>query len=220
MNNNTCRKLATLTLLSSLVPAMSLAAPRVLLEKGQTFALDNEVRGFQIPTIDSFGEIKYYDMTVTLTVNDDGSLNPIADVVTSTSPTVNTRALIPGTYKSIDGVTVCKINNITLTNGRIQSFVNCTGLYNHLSELSFASGAVTAEHPNYPDLVVAGVNKRTDVNTQTWGIVTNGSFGVGSCGYYSTKYPIGIKTNGKTLVFSIYSITAPSTFQCSGIFNK
>lgn len=219
MNNNTFRKLATLTLLSALVPAISLAAPRALLEKGQTFALDNEIRGFQIPTIDSFGKIKYYDMTVTLTVNDDGTVSPIADVVTSISPTVNTRALIPGTYKSIDGRTVCKITNITLTNGRIQSFVNCRGS-STLSELSFASGAVTAEHPNYPDLVAAGVNKRTDVNTQTWGIVTNGSFRVGSCYYATTKQPIGIKTNGKTLVFSVYSKTAPSTFQCSGIFNK
>lgn len=222
MSNIGWRQLTSLALLAALAPSVSLAAPpTVMLEKGQTFAFGNQVKGFQIPTQDSTGKIKYYDMTVTLTVNDDGTVNPFAGVTATLSPVVKTGVITPGTYKSADGNTSCKVTNMTLTNGRIQSFLTCThGSY--ISGVSLATGAITAGHPYVAELTYSGIPQRTDVQTQTWGIVTGGSFAASnSCRLYSAKYPIGVKTDGKMLELSVYSYgSSGSSFNCSSTFTK
>lgn len=218
MNRFNCRNFTVLACLSALTPSITLAEPTVMLEKSQAYILDNQLRAFQVPTEDSSGKVQYFDITVTLSVNDDGTLNPVADVAADPSRTIETRALVPGAYKSVDGGTVCKFTNITLTNGRIQSFVTCSWTGTK-SELSFASGNISAEHPNYAELNASRVNKRTDVRTQTWGIVTNGDFKVGTCGRFDTGQPIGIKTDGNNLIMSVYN-TKNAAFLCSGIFTK
>ena len=224
MNNTIYRTLAALAAPLVLVPAISLAEPHAMLEKGQTFALDSKIRGFQIPTVDSTGEIKYYDLTVTLNVNADGTLNPIADVAANPSPSIKTRALVPGTYKSTNGSVTCKVTNITLTDGRIQSFLTCPPTASKF-ELSVASGKVAAGHPFLSELTAGGIPKRSDVGTQTWGVVTSGDFIVGSCGdiygLYDANTPIGAKTDGKTLILSAYRNISPyGAFLCSATFIK
>lgn len=196
-----------------------MSTPMAMLEKSQTYALNSQVKSFQVPTVDSLGKIHYYDITVTLTVNTDGTVSPTANVVAALSPAITTKVLVPGNYKSVDGLTICKVTNMTLTNGRIQSFLTCTYSTNTISTLSVATGYVTAGHPYLTELVSAGVNVRSDVNTQTWGMLTNGLFRAGGCSYYP-GYPVSAKTDGSTLVLSVFSSSSPSAFFCSDTFSK
>jgi hypothetical protein len=107
---------------------------------------------------------------------------------------------------------------MTLTNGRIQSFFS--GLDNGDStlphQLSVATGPVSAGHPFLDALLAAGINVRPDVNTYTWGLLTNGNFSVGTCGGYGPGYQIGAKTNGNQLILSVFN----GQFRCSATFTK
>ena len=136
--------LAGATLAAGLVPTLALAAPKAMLEKSATYALDSTIRSFRVPTQDSAGNIKYYDVTITLTIDSNGK--PTAAVVSSNpSLSVVQGVIQPGTYRAANGAT-CTVTNITLNNGRIQSFFRCTNGAN-LFELSVATGAVSAGHP-------------------------------------------------------------------------
>ncbi len=230
-------KLATITLLSTLIPTVVIgqtislsppnavesaapqtATPSIMLEKSQSYALDNYVRAFRVPTTNSNGTIQYYDVTITLGVGTDGKPNPVANVSASLSPVVTTGVIVPGTYKATDGAT-CKVTNMTLTNGRIQSFFTCTQKNAVAFELSVATGPVTAGHPYLTQLVTAGIDKRPDVGTYTWGLTTNGTFSVGTCGNFGIRWPVGAKTNGSQLILSIFYGNNGS-LSCGGTFTK
>lgn len=220
MHINFCRKFVTFIILSALIPTIGLAAPRAMLEKAQTYALDSQVRAFQVPTVDSTGKIKYYDMTIKLTVKNDGSLNPIANVTARQSPSIRTGVLVPGVYKTASGSLSCKLTNIPLTNGRIQSFFTCKDTGNNYSELSVVTGLVATGHPYFSELSSFGVSKRSDVNTQTWGITTNSTLYLSDGCYGNVNIPISAKTDGSSLILSIYSTSAPSIFNCSSTLIK
>ena len=231
-------KLATITLLSTLIPTVVIgqtislsppnavesaapqtATPSIMLEKSQSYALDNYVRAFQVPTMDSNGNIHYYDVTITLGVDTNGKPNPVANVSASLSPVVTTGVIVPGTYKATDGAT-CKVINMTLTNGRIQSFFTCTRKDKVLFELSVATGPITAGHPYLNQLVTAGIDKHPDVGTYTWGFTTSGVLRVGTCGNFGMGWPVGAKTNGSQLILSMFNNYSPGLFFCSGTFTK
>lgn len=222
MNARKAKKIALLSALSVTLPVLAQAAPKALLEKSASYATGNDFKAYSVPTVDIDGKYKYYDVTVTLTVNDDGTIEPTAGVTSAVSPSITTKKLVAGTYKSTDGATTCTVSNLTLTNGRIQSNLSCVRANVPNFTLSVATGGVTSGHPFLAELVSHGIDKRTDVATQTWGIVTNQYFSVGSCssGYYNAGVSIGAKTDGKNLMLSVYSNTTPSTFLCSGSFVK
>ncbi|WP_394753622.1 hypothetical protein [Crenothrix sp.] len=224
MQKNFNRKLIIVTLLSTFIPATGSSTPRVMLEKAQTYALDNQVKGFQVPTIDNTGKIKYYDISIKLTVKNDGSFNPLPSFTAKPSISISTRSILPGTYKEVGG-DVCKVTNIMLSNGRVQSFFTCPSF-----EFSLATGPITVDHPDFAALTAAEIQKKPDVTTQTWGAITNGHFDLTTCSPYSgTGFldvggPIGAKTDGKTLVLSAYSSPAfannSGSFICSATFIK
>jgi hypothetical protein len=201
--------------------AAAQANPRMMLEKSQSYALDNNVRAFQVPVTDSAGVVKFYDITVTLGVSATGVPISTASVTATRSPAVSTGVIVPGTYLATDG-TRCVVTNITLTNGRIQSFFSCldNGVSTLPHQLSVATGPVSAGHPFLDALLAAGINLRPDVNTYTWGLTTNGTFSVGTCGNFGPGWPIGAKTNGNQLILSVFNYFKPGAFRCSATFMK
>jgi hypothetical protein len=216
--------LLTLLLLSTGLPSFAVAQsnPRIMLEKSQSYALDNKVRAFRVPVTNSAGVVTYYDVTVTLGVSTTGVVIPTATVTATRSPSVTTGVVPPGTYRAADGTT-CRVTNLTLTNGRIQSFFSCfeDGLASQPFELSVANGPISTGHPYLTQLVKAGIHTHPDVNTYTWGLVTNGGARkVVNCGYLYTGRPVGIKTNGSQLIVSLFTQSAPGTFLCSATFTK
>ncbi len=215
-NISTATTVALTALAATLLPAAAPAAtPAAMLEKSMSYAIGNEIKAFRVPIRNSAGTIKYYDVTVDLTVNNDGTLNPLADVTAALSPSVTTGVIAPGTYKAT-GTETCSVTNMTLTNGRIQSFFTCNGGYGAY-EISTATGGITAGHPYLAGLQANGIDKLPDASTYTWGTTTNGPFRVGSCGYYGTGV-VGAKTNGKQLILSLFGSNA--SFQCSATFTK
>lgn len=216
------RMFAVTLFLSTLIPSVVLGQPnpRIMLEKSQSYALDNKVRAFRVPVTNSAGVVKYYDVTVTLGVNTAGVVSPTATVLATPSPNVPTGVVVPGTYRATDGTT-CVVTNFTLTNGRIQSFFSCldNGVATAPHQLSVATGPISAGHPYLTQLVAAGIHTHPDVNTYTWGLTTNGTFYVGTCRGFS-GYPVGAKTNGSQLILSIFYYVAPGNFMCSATFTK
>ena len=235
-------KQATITLLSTLMPTLVIGQtislpppqvvgqtlksgaattqtvnPSIMLEKSQSYALDNYVRAFRVPTTNSTGTIRYYDVTIKLMVNPNGTLNPVATVSASLSPDITTGVIVPGAYKAPDGSTPCNVTNMTLTNGRIQSFFTCNADNPYFFELSVVTGPVTAGHPYVNELVAAGINWRTDVGTYTWGIITNHALYSG-CGWLPTGDPVGAKTDGNRLILSFFN--TQGAFQCNQTFIK
>jgi hypothetical protein len=211
---------AVIMFLSTFIPSVALgqANPRIMLEKSASYELDNKVRAFRVPVTNSAGVVTYFDITVTLGVSTTGVVSPTAAVIATKSLEVTTRVIPPGTYVATDG-TRCVVTNFTLTNGRIQSFFSCND-GGRLHQLSLATGLISAGHPYLTQLVAAGIHTHPDVNTYTWGLTTNGTFGVGTCGNYGDGYPVGAKTNGSQLILSIFNYWAPGAFQCSATFTK
>lgn len=212
-----------ITVLSIFLPSMALAQahPRIMLEKSASYELDNKVRAFRVPVTNSAGVVKYFDITVTLDVSPMGVVSPTAEVTVTRSIEPTTGVIAPGTYKATDG-TLCKVTNLALTNGRIQSFFACldNGVVSDPHELSLASGRISAGHPFLTELTAAEINTHPDVGTYTWGLSGNGYFDVGTCGYYPNGYPVGAKTNGNLLILSIFHYGAPGNLQCSATFTK
>ncbi|NOS74580.1 MAG: hypothetical protein HOP36_08600 [Methyloglobulus sp.] len=209
------------------LPTLTQAAiPRAMLEKSTTYALDNTFHGFRVPTVDSVGAIRYYDVKVNLVVNADGSVSPNALVTSALSPTVGTVNVVPGTYQEFGGTDKCTVTNMKLLNGRTQSFFKCNNAAN-IFEFSVVTGPITAGHPFQTELLNGKVNLRTDVATQTWGMVTtNNTFTLGPACTISTAAGIliGAKTNGSQLVISVMNApiggTAAPTTKCGNTLTK
>jgi hypothetical protein len=197
------------------LPGVSLAAtPTAMLEKSQSYAHDNVVRAFRVPTRDVNGKIKFFDVTIELSVRNNGTLDTFADVTATPSTNVVTGVIPPGRYRASDG-TICDITNMTLTNGRIQSFFDCTEEVGTKFELSAATGPISNGHPYLAFLKGLTLDKLTDSATYTWGRVTNGSFDIASCGNYSTSYAVGAKTNGSKLNLTIFGSNASQRCQAT-----
>lgn len=179
------------------------------LEDSATYATGETVRAFRVPTFDSINKLKFYDAVIELAINPDGTINPTATVTSSLSPTVGTVNVVPGTYQETGGVDKCTVTNIKLTNGRTQSVFRCadSATTGGTFEFSVATGAISAGHPFQSHLVAKKVNLRTDVGTQSWGIVTatnNNAFRLGGCifgGPVGTA--IGIKTDGNLVIVTV-----------------
>jgi hypothetical protein len=229
MKNN-IKKIVAIVLFAGgmVLPTLTQAAvPRAMLEKSTTYALDNTFHGFRVPTVDSAGAIRFYDVKVNLVVNADGSVSPNALVTSALSPTVGTVNVVPGTYQESGGVDKCLVTNMKLLNGRTQSFFRCTNgaVVTNTFEFSVVTGPITAGHPFVNQLLAKKVNLLTDVTTQTWGIVTTqNGFTLGACAQGAADgFAIGAKTNGSQLVISILNAppaTGAPTTKCSNTLTK
>lgn len=204
-----------------LLPSLAVAAPTTMLEKSANYVFGNEVRAFRVPTTDSAGKIKYYDVVIKLTVGQTGVIASTATVAATLSPApATTQVIVPGTYKASDGTT-CTITNMTATSGRIESNFLCkTGTASW--EMKVATGPISSGHPFLTQLVAAGMDKLSDAATYSWGYVT-GSGRIAACDYFGfngTNNIIGIKTNGSQIILSSFSNNSPATFRCNGTLIK
>jgi len=197
-----------------------LAAPAAQLEKSATYVFGNEVRSFRVPTTDSTGKIKYFDIVIKLSVGSAGTIASTATVTATASPApAATQVIVPGTYKASDN-TVCTVTNFTLTSGRVQSHFNCNTPTGNLWEMELATGPIGTGHPYLSRLVLSGIDKLGDAATYTWGEVTTGNGRVAGCDYFNEDYPIGAKSNGNQIILSAFNYNAPANLLCGGTLVK
>lgn len=208
-------------LLAALVPGAALAAPAAQLDKSATYAFGNEVRAFRVPTTDSTGKIKYYDIVIKLSVGTAGTIASTATVTATASPAPPaTQVIVPGTYKASDN-TVCTVTNFTLTSGRVQSHFNCNTPTGYLWEMELATGPIGTGHPYLAQLITAKVDKLSDAATYTWGVVTTGNGKVAACSYFNANWVVGAKSNGQQIVLSAFHPSPSSAnFYCGGTLVK
>jgi len=199
---------------------LAIAAPGAQLEKSATYVFGKEVRSFRVPTTDSTGKIKYFDIVIKLSVGSTGTIASTATVTATASPAPPaTQVIVPGTYKASDN-TVCTVTNFTLTSGRVQSHFDCTTPTSYRWEMELATGPIGTGHPYLAQLVAAGVDKLSDAATYTWGVMTTGNGRVSSCEYFNEGYVVGAKSNGQQIILSAFNYNSPARFMCGGTLVK
>ena len=207
-------------LAATLAPVLVAAAPQTMLEKSANYAFGNEVRAFRVPTTDSTGKIKYYDVVIKLTVGQTGVIGSTANVTATSSPNPPTSVnIVPGTYKASDG-TVCTATNFALTSGRIQTNFLCLTPTAYNWEFSVVTGPISEGHTYLSQLVAAGVDKLADAATYSWGVVTTGNGRVADCYNFDEDYIVGAKSNGSQIVLSVFYYRSPAAFRCGGTMIK
>ena len=197
------------------------SAQKAMLEKSPTYAIDNVYHSYRVPVQDKTNKIKYYDLTVTLTVGTTGVVSSTAKVVATASPTVTTLVVPPGTYKASDG-TVCTVTNINLVGGRVESTFSCA-LNTTKTDFAVATGTVSSGHPYLSTLLARKVDQLPEVATKAWGVVkSNVPNRIASCGSFSTgsyNSSIGLTTNGSIVSVALYN-GSPTSYNCGITLTK
>ncbi len=197
-----------------------------MLEKSASYALNNSVHAFRVPTVDNLGAIKFYDVKIDLLLNPNGTIQSTANVTATASLNIGTVNIVPGTYQESNGTDKCNVTNIKLINGRTESLFKCTNGGTAVFEFTVVSGLISNGHPFLTPLTTFKINTRTDATTQNWGMVSTGFFNLGVCTTGSSAgaapSPIGAFTNGNQLVLTLIATTvanAPTT-KCTTMLSK
>lgn len=183
--------------------------PTALLENSQSYAIGNQFKAFRVPVRNSNGAITYQDVTVTLTVSSTGAIATSATVAAAASPSVTTGTIVPGTYSTADGKTICSVRNVTLTSGRVQSTLACKYSTNTFFEIDVATGPINLTHPYLQTLKDWKVDALGDANTYTWGIVGSGYYTFSGCNVNSSA-AVGAKSDGNRVVLSMFRGNPPT----------
>lgn len=156
--------LALATLIAGAAHAQS--TPAAYVERSQVLPTGNLIHAYRVPTTDTEGKLRYFDVTVELFVNDKGKFASSANVVAVTSPKVLGNKFIPGTYTSPTGV-VCTVNASILSSSRQQGAVSCASGDKPFSA-SWVTGLIEG-HPFELDLRAAGIDKIEGYADYAWG---------------------------------------------------
>lgn len=152
-----------LAALATSMAAQAQTPPAVYLERAQVLPTGNVVHAYRVPTINVNGGIKYWDVEITLSVNDQGRIAANAAVVSAPSPKVLGNNFVKGTYKAPDGL-VCTVDVSFVGSGRQELSVACgTGFSATLSTGDIAG------HPFEPDLLAAHIDQITGYRDYAWG---------------------------------------------------
>ncbi|MFZ5548883.1 MAG: hypothetical protein ACOZJX_09330 [Pseudomonadota bacterium] len=163
MNHRHALTAAAALLASIAVQAQT--APAAYLERSQVLPTGQVIHAYRVPTTNASGGIRYWDVEMTLSVNDQGRIAGNAAVVAVPSPKVLGNNFVAGTYKSTDGVT-CTVSVSILASGRQQGAISCgTGF-----PASWVTGLIPG-HPFELDLLAAGVDKINGYDDYAWGKV-------------------------------------------------
>lgn len=152
----------------SAIPAAAAPPQIAYLEKAPIQASGTQIRSFGVPATALDGSIKYWDVTIDLTIDTAGKPSPTATVTSVKKVNVKSNLLVAGTYKDSWGGT-CTIVNGSLISGRAESTITCIkGSYRF--DLSEVNGAIGG-HPFEIELKAAGVDKLPSFGDSSWGVV-------------------------------------------------
>lgn len=160
------------------LPAIGLAAvPTAFMENSQVIATGQKIQVFRAPTRDINGVIKYYDVTITLNVKDNGTIDPIAtgvpavnasSIVAASSPILQSIKFIPGTYKNSTSTVTCNVTVTNLIGGRTQAAISCINAPTGFFTGNWVTGAIPG-HPYQLDLQKASIDLIPGYKDFAWG---------------------------------------------------
>lgn len=191
------------TLLLAGTAALAAEAPQTMfLERAETQASGAQIRSYGVPTTDSTGLVKYWDVTVDLTVGTGGKPVGNATVTAVAQPKVRTNRLVPGTYTDTWG-SGCTLQTTILGDGRQEAAGTCTSNNGYQWNFTVDNGDIPG-HPYELQLLAAGIDKIPGYRDYNWGIdgtIVGGTY-YGSCFY--TNAVIAARQVGTQIVITRY----------------
>jgi len=134
-------------------------------ERSSIIGTGENVILYGMPTTDSTGAFKYYDVTITLTINDSG-VPTKATVSSVKSPTAKTNQFTTGTYTGPNGET-CTLQTSPF-GGRVEVDLSCTLTNGYSSSFTWWTGPI-AGNPLEAQLTAAGLDKLQGNDQYAWG---------------------------------------------------
>jgi hypothetical protein len=193
------KKPALLFALGALLPTAAFAVtPTAYLERGKVLETGAQIRAYNVPTTDVYGAIKYYDITITIPIPNDGKPN-VPGVITSVlSPVVSSTVFTPGTFQN---------GNVTCTviaspfGGITEGNINCKSGSNTFSA-TWYTGAIDT-NPFKASLTAAGIGNIPGYTNFAWGKIgrTDGQYwgAQNSFGYTNSLFAARQVNNTLTL---------------------
>jgi hypothetical protein len=168
------RTILGVLLMAILVPTLALAQPpTAFIERSKVIATGEEIHLYGLPTLDSTGRTRYYDVTVTIDVRNSGRPATTATVSSVASPRVRTNEFVPGEYTGLTngaGAT-CTLASSPFA-GRTEATLHCVLNSNpgHTIDIQWYTGPI-AGHPLEPQLTDAGLDALPGNAEYAWGRV-------------------------------------------------
>jgi hypothetical protein len=202
--------------LGAFLPTMALAVtPTAYLERGKVLETGAQVRAYNVPTTDVYGKIKYYDITITIPVPNDGKPN-VPGVVTSVlSPVVSTTVFTPGTYQS-GGITCTVV--ASPFGGITEGTIRCVSTSGSSFAATWYTGAVST-NPFKADLTAAGIAQIPGYSNYAWGKTgqATGGFFWWSCFGYANEILAARQVNN---TLTLYKYGDDNVSDCQVNFGK
>lgn len=161
------------------LPALVLAAtPTAFTERSTVIATGEEIHLYGLPTKDSTGKTRYFDVTITLDVNGTTGKPAAAAVVGAVrSPVIKTSEFVPGSYPGSGGEECTLVPSAFA--GRTEFDLHCVNGGNTLTA-TWYTGPI-AGHPLEAQLTAAGLDTLPGHEEFAWGRVGFGRYWFGSC---------------------------------------
>lgn len=190
------------TAVTLVAPVAFAATPKAFLEQAQVFATGKRVQAFRVPTTDSNGKKRYFDVTVDLTILEDGSVDTNgASVKAIRSKNFASNKFIAGTYKDNFGATCTVVTNV-LKGGRTEASISCVNGSASFQANWFTGGV--SGHPFELELTAAGVDQLGSFDQFSWGKVGNTAFGNDWWGCMDANDILSARQIGSTLAIGGY----------------
>lgn len=152
--------------LGAFLPAAALAVtPTIYLERGKVLETGAQVRAYNVPTTDVYGKIKYYDITITIPVPNDGKPNVPGVINSVLSPAVSTTVFTPGSYQS-GGITCTVV--ASPFGGITEGTIRCVSGGGDNFAAAWYTGTVNT-NPFKNELTAAGIAQIPGYSNYAWG---------------------------------------------------
>lgn len=164
------KRLVLSVVLGVFLPSISLAAtPTAYLERSKVIATGRQIKAYSVPTKDADGEIRYYDITITLPILANGKPGAPRGISVP-SPIVRVNDFVPGTYPG--GGASCTLISSPF-GGRTEVVLNCTSSGYNFSATWYTGPIV--DHPFQAELENASIDTLPNnvIANFAWGKVGN-----------------------------------------------
>lgn len=190
------------TLIAALTGASTLAAAQTAyLERAQVLAAGSQIQTFRLPAKGTTGAIKYWDMTVEVSIGANGKPEAVSIKSLVASPKFLGSDFIAGKYLDANGAP-CTVTTGLLDGGRQEGAFTCTNGDSPLAG-SWTSGPV-AGHPLEIDLRAAGIDLIAGQPNYAWGKVASVAFNRTVWNCFNTNEIISARQAGNQIVISNY----------------
>jgi hypothetical protein len=141
--------------------------PTAFLERAIIVGVGKNVHVTRVPTQDINGVVRYFDVEISLSVNDEGVVDA-ATFISAESPQFLTNAFVAGNYDDGQSGT-CTLGVSTALGGRMAGALACRDANGQTTlNANWVTGPI-AGHPFETELIAAGIEQNTGAENVAWG---------------------------------------------------